>query len=366
MRICDYSIDMIEAEGKVRGIITFGAGSILKHFFTKYPSIAQYVMCVIDNDQNKIGNEYVFEGKSFPIVGLGYVTKFKEQRPLIVITNTHEYDVFNQMNMLKDFNSWECCVHFLVYEKEKEKAEKRREYHTNYKSKKGDKIPRKIHYCWFGKGELPEKAKLYLESWKEYCPDYEIIRWDENNYNVNNRDYTRQAYEKGEWAFVSDVARLDIIYNEGGVYLDTDVEIIRSFDSLLSEDCFFGLEDDTYVNTGLGFGAKARSSIIDGLRKLYDGREFILEDGSEDRMSCPIFQQPYFVELGYDGSGNYYRGEGFVIYPRSVFSPKSFVTGRTHITDNTFSIHHFDMSWHNDDEKERVWNRYKLAEMAGN
>jgi len=123
-------------------------------------------------------------------------------------------------------------------------------------------IPKIIHYCWFGNNELTQSALDCINSWKKYCPDYTIIRWDETNFDVNKYVFTKEAYEMKKWAFVSDVARLDIIYNNGGIYLDTDVELIRNIDSLLKDELFIGFENKEYVANGLGFGAVKGNEII--------------------------------------------------------------------------------------------------------
>ena len=117
-------------------------------------------------------------------------------------------------------------------------------------------IPKKIHYCWFGGNPLPELAIKCLESWKKYCPDYEIIEWNETNFNLDSCEYVREAYQAKKWAFVSDYARLKVVYDNGGIYLDTDVELIKSLDRLLKNKSFFGTETTGVVATGLGFGAE--------------------------------------------------------------------------------------------------------------
>ena len=121
-------------------------------------------------------------------------------------------------------------------------------------------IPKKIHYCWFGRGELSAKAKKCIKSWKKYCPDYEIIEWNEDNFDVNQNEYTKKVYAEKKYAFLSDFARLKIIYEQGGIYLDVDVEVVKSFDDLLSSKAYFGFESNEYANTGAGFGAEKGSS----------------------------------------------------------------------------------------------------------
>lgn len=137
-------------------------------------------------------------------------------------------------------------------------------------------IPKVIHYCWFGYNEKPELVERCIESWKKYLPDYEIREWNEENFDINLCDYVRQAYNEGKWAFVSDVARLWIIYNEGGIYLDTDVELHNSLDELLQTKCWFCYDDIRYINTGIGFGSEKGHFIIKSILDDYYNREFNL------------------------------------------------------------------------------------------
>lgn len=120
-------------------------------------------------------------------------------------------------------------------------------------------IPKKIHYCWFGRGEKPKLAKKCIQSWKKYCPDYEIIEWNEDNFDIDQYPYLRWCYDNKKWAFLSDFARLLVVYQNGGIYFDTDVELIKTPDELLGCNAFFGFENDKNIATGLGFGAEARN-----------------------------------------------------------------------------------------------------------
>lgn len=135
-------------------------------------------------------------------------------------------------------------------------------------------IPKVIHYCWFGNNNKPDLVKRCIESWKAYLPEYEIKEWNESNFDVNCCIYVKQAYEAKKWAFVSDVARLWIIYNEGGIYLDTDVELFNNLDEFLKYSCWFASDDIRYINTGLGFGAEKGHYLIKEILEDYYNREF--------------------------------------------------------------------------------------------
>ena len=160
-------------------------------------------------------------------------------------------------------------------------------------------IPRTIHYCWFGRNPLPKLAQKCIKSWKKYCPDYEIIQWNEDNYDLSAAPlYVRQAYEAKKWAFVTDYVRLQVVYEHGGIYLDTDVELIKKLDPLLQYDAYFGFEDGKHIATGLGFGAVKGAPILRELMEDYHDIPFILPDGGYDTKTCPVRNTEVFLRHG--------------------------------------------------------------------
>lgn len=211
-------------------------------------------------------------------------------------------------------------------------------------------IPKIIHYCWFGGNPLPKDAKKCIESWKKYCPDYEIIEHNESNYDVFKNMYMKEAYESKKWAFVSDVARLDILYREGGIYLDTDVELLKPLDSLLNCKGFMGFEDKKQVASGLGMAAEAKSPIIKLMLSDYNNIHFVNEKGEFDLTPCPVRNTKKLLEIGLRPNGSYQEIQGFRFYPRTVLSPKDYCSGRLkYKTKNTIAIHHYNASWQTND-----------------
>lgn len=221
-------------------------------------------------------------------------------------------------------------------------------------------IPKTIHYCWVGGNPLPESAKKCIQSWKKYCPDYEIIEWNESNYDFTKIPYMKEAYEAKKWGFVPDYARLDIIYTHGGIYLDTDVEIVKSFDPLLELQGFAGFQDENYVALGLGFGAEAGNPVIKCLMGSYEGLSFLKADGSPDVTPSPQINTDTLVNcFGLTPNGTYQELKGFTFFPPEYFCPKSFTDGVVRKTKNTYSIHHFDASWFSDEKKKQLNNSWK-------
>lgn len=210
-------------------------------------------------------------------------------------------------------------------------------------------IPKIIHYCWVGGNPKPQSVLYCIQSWKRYCPDYEIWEWNETNYDFTKNEYMRQAYEAKKWGFVPDYARLDIVYEHGGIYLDTDVEMVRSFDELLEHQAFFGFEDTgegTYfVACGLGFGAAKYNPMIKKLRDYYNDVSFLNPDGSLNLMPAPRHNTPIFAKNGVQMNNKYQNIAGNAFYSSEYFCPKIFKTGKTNVTKKTFSIHHFSASW---------------------
>ena len=206
-------------------------------------------------------------------------------------------------------------------------------------------IPKVIHYCWFGKGEMPKLAKKCIKSWKKYCPDYEIICWNEENFDLTQNRYMKEAYEAGKWAFVSDVARLIIIYENGGIYLDTDVELIKPIDNLLEGKGFMGFDEKGIVATGLGFGAEKGNEIVGEFLKDYGNIPFVLPDGSFDLTPCPDRNTETLKRLGMDTENTNQNFLGVDFLACEYLCPMDYYTGKKTITENTYSIHHYSASW---------------------
>lgn len=225
-------------------------------------------------------------------------------------------------------------------------------------------IPKVIHYCWFGKKELPQSVINCINSWKKYCPDYEIKQWDESNFDVHKFLFTEEAYKCGKYAFVTDVARLEIISREGGVYLDTDVELLKNIDSLLESSSFMAMETVGRVNTGLGFGAtKNHPFIIENLRAYYN-RHFLLANGKLDTTSC-VTVTTNLLEKRYGKLSNqtaYFKD--MVVYEPKVFCPLNLETNRLSISSSTLAIHHYDATW-KDGKDKFLKMKIKLRKFLG-
>lgn len=220
---------------------------------------------------------------------------------------------------------------------------------------------KKIHYCWFGGNPLPELALKCIASWQKYCPDYEIIEWNESNFDVNCCDYVREAYKAKKWAFVSDYARFKILYENGGLYFDTDVEVIKPLDTIISKGAFMGREQETIasvapglglgVNPGLGLGVNPGLALYKELLEAYHLRHFINHDGTYNLKTIVDYTSEILVKHGLRNSNEVQYIAGVYVYPKEYFCPMDYATGKLKITENTFTIHHYSASWHNEKEK---------------
>lgn len=264
-------------------------------------------------------------------------------------------------------------------------------------------IPKIIHYCWFGGKKLPDLAVKCIDSWKKYLPDYEIKEWNESNYNLDCCVYVREAYEAKKWAFVSDYARFDILYRYGGLYFDTDVELIKPIDDLIERGPFMGCEPlapdlqrnklqgskmdaeaNLYlaINPGLGLAVAPRHGLYRAILDDYEKDHFFIpEKGGPltvvNRTTKILlkyrleYTEQYGVHRGEGkevySEGNIYMADCIYIYPPEFFCPIDYNTGIVMITDNTRSIHHFTASWLNELDKriQRIRQCYAAKGKAG-
>ena len=226
-------------------------------------------------------------------------------------------------------------------------------------------IPKIIHYCWFGGNPIPQSALEYIETWKKYCPDYEIIQWDETNFDVTSIPYTHEAHQSKKWAFITDYVRLYVLYNYGGIYMDTDVEVTKNLDKLLGQQAFSGFESSNIIPTGI-MGSAPKNPWIGYLLSYYDNKHFVV-DGDMDLTPNTITitqmtKEKYGIKLN-DTLQSF--DSHFVMYPHDYFCPKNVKTGIISCTKNTYAIHHFAASWCDDirhaynSEKIEIISRHK-------
>ena len=206
-------------------------------------------------------------------------------------------------------------------------------------------IPKIIHYCWFGKKEKPYIVKKCIKSWKDNLNDYEIIEWNEENFDINCNKFIKEAYEREMYAFVSDYVRVFALYHYGGIYLDTDVEIFKSFDDLLVNDSFWGFEEKNFIATST-IGAKKGNILIKEFLDSYTNRVFIKENGEIDTLTNVAIISNILKDKGLKLNGEYQKIEYIgTFYPQEYFSPYDYINCYSKQNNKTYAIHYFYKSW---------------------
>lgn len=318
-------------------IVLFGAGSLTNIMFKAYKEMAfeEKIDYIIDNDKNKDGETFWINGKEMKCVSVESFSHLRYQDYALIIMPVFMLDIVRQIDQLEIFDNVPTYIYaFLMNMGNNESYSIR---HT-----KEARIPKIIHYCWFGGNPFPYKYKKNIETWKKYCPDYEIIEWNETNYDIKKNKFMLQAYERKQWAFVPDYARKDIIYKYGGIYLDTDVEVLRNLDDLLYNDCFLCMDDVANINMGSGFGAAKGNELIKAFRDDYDKHLFVDDCGNIIGRACGNYETPLAIEYGYRPENKFQILGGGVVFPREVLCPVSWIGMPDVYTKNTLTVHKYD------------------------
>ena len=347
-------------------IICFGTGKQLSEVidFLKINDAHEKLTYLVDNSPSKHGRIKEIYGKSIPIISTDEFSRIVDKNSFLMITCARFLEIIAQLNEYSCLSE----IPYIAYESVKSHINETNALNIklpqNIRLTQDPIIPKKIHYCWFGGNPIPDKYKKWMESWHKYCPDYEIIEWNESNYDISKNLYMKQAYENKKWGFVPDYARLDIIYNNGGIYLDTDVEIISNLDDLLYQKGFAGFESKNHVALGLGFGAVKHHEIIKSLMQTYEDTCFINDDNSLNLTPSPVYQTDILMRNGLIKNGEYQIIKDFTIFPEKTFAAKSVSTRQIKTTKYSKSIHHFDASWKSVDEKNDldIWEKYMQEE----
>lgn len=349
VQIVNGSLQTFLKDIQDKSLIFFGAGRKAHYVYEDY-GIKKKIEAVIDNNIGSLGEYFEYRNGQTPIVSMGYLVDYIKKNGIdkVVMLITPVYSaisIIEQLDAITELENMRCYIAGLLddyYEK------KPFEF-----SNGSEKIPAKIHYCWFGKKEIPSYLQKYMDTWKRQCPDYEIIRWDENNYDVTKNPYMKEAYESEKWGFVPDYARLDIIYHEGGIYLDTDVEVLQPLDCLRRDDAFFCFNAYGQVNAGVGFGSVENNEFIKTLRDVYDNLHFYREDKTINDTTCVRYQTPVFKEYGFRPDNEYQKINNIVIYPSEVLAPTGVMGFANRFSEKTISNHHTEGTWLSGNAKEQ-------------
>ena len=330
-------------------VYCFGAGRAFISFLDMFAhfKLESYIKAVVDKNLKITGSfKRVANGVNIPIISLQQMLNDIRPNDCILITTAAYEEVISQLEQIEKLNNTKFYIYSIMSIEQHDYELSRIAVPKQLSTDQKLQIPKVIHYCWFGRQQIPDQYKKWMESWKYYCPDYEIIEWNEDHYDVHKNKYISQAYEKKKWAFVSDYARIDIVNEYGGIYLDTDVELIKNIDVLLMNEAFCCFETIQCVAYGLGFGARKNNSILSELIEYYSDANFIMEDGRLNQTACPIIQTEVMQRHGLVCNGEFQVVDGMTVYPSCVLcgmSPYSFRVKKN--LEDSYAIHHYAGSW---------------------
>ena len=302
-------------------------------------NLLESIKSFVDNDTYKIGKIQKYGDLEFSIISVEELKSYIHNEG-ILITCGDVAGIKNQLDLITELENVECYSMSLMLSRDDSKTE----FLGVKRQKKQACIPKKIHYCWFGKNKIPKEYQKWMDSWRKYCPDYEIIEWNETNYDWTKNRYMREAYEMGKWGFVPDYARLDIIYQYGGIYLDTDVELLHNLDELLFQEAFSICDTHRHVNLGNGFGAIPKHPLIKELRDYYENQTFIDENGKCNLTTCALYQHEVLKKYGFKLDGNFQVIQGMTVYPASINGVDTY-SHLQNITRNTYFMHYGTATW---------------------
>lgn len=322
-----------------KSIICYGAGMLplyMEPLFSQY-DLLQDIRLFIDSNQEKAEKTVSLQNKNVKIAMPDYLKMMDAKKYVILITAEKYREILDRLRNYVDLSCWECYSYPLL-----NLSFFKSMISPQFTYGNRNRIPKVIHYTWFGKGK---KQRLCIESWKKYCPDYEILEWNETNYDIHKNRYIEQAYERKKWAYVSDYARLDILYRYGGVYLDTDVELWKSMDELLTTEAFLCFGEWPAPNSGAGIGCVKGHTIIKEMIGVREHIDFIQEDGSDDPHTNSNYEMQALMQHGFRMNFEYQMKDGIALYPPDVIAPVS-VTGRdSFVTERSIGIHYCNNSW---------------------
>lgn len=335
------SIAQLKQELSDKKCFIFGAGIQGKRalLFMDNWGLKDHVAGFADNNPDKQQAGVCIDKKYYRVLSAEQLYQVVNERTIILVASIWHKEIYEQLRWLLYEKE---CVYISLDEVATIELEQTT-YPAVVKEYEEPVIPKIIHYAWFG-GDEPEFVKRNVERWRKLCPEYEIMKWDEKNYDVKKNKYMFQAYEQKQWGFVSDYLRLDVVNHYGGIYLDTDIEMLKKPDELLYQDCFGSVDASLTMNLGSGFGAKAHSIALEKHLEYYAELAFLLEDGSLDKTSCNTHSFRLLSKYGIRISNELQKVLDMWIYPMN-FQGADQYNRIVKITNQTFWVHYGNMSW---------------------
>jgi len=350
IRACDIPEFIRRMQGKE--VVCYGAGNWLSVLSNEYDcGIEQTYSYVVDNNSALWETEKKINGRILKIHSPQRLYETAGENTVILVTYGRYYEINEILEKVPALEHIDCYAAPLIQLYQYDfTAFSVPSAPSGWRMNPEMKIPKVIHYTWFSGEPIPDNLLACMDSWKRFCPDYEIVEWNSGNYDLTVNPYVREAVENKRWGFAGDYVRLDAIYRYGGIYLDLDVELIKNIDELLYNSAYCGYETYRNINLGSGFGAIKGHPLIKTLRDAYNDLHFINEDGTMNLTPSPVHQSGVLDEHGLRCNGEFQIIQDMAIYPVEYFAPKSLFSGRALTSPNTYSIHHFAGSWLTEEE----------------
>ncbi len=334
----DNVADMEELFSMKKKIIFYGAGASCELILQAYyeQGLGEKAPFIVDANEDLDGKECVVSEKiRVKILSLTHFIREWQGRMeqfVMLMTPYHSLGFIPQLDEIKELDGMTTYLFSMIVNR-KPPGE------FPLHSLEQPVIPKKIHYIWIGEGQMPDEDKRNLESWRRFCPDYEICLWNEDNYDFQGNRYAREAIQNRQYMYATDYARKDILYRHGGIYLDTDVELLAPIDDLLYNAAFIGIEDGGQLNSGSGLGAVAGHPFMKELRDVYENMAFIDESGKPNYHYNTYYETKYMLNRGFQLRNEYQNIDGVICFPREVLMPEGVVGLRDTYTKNTLANH---------------------------
>ena len=327
-----------------KSVVLFGAGvignTVVPELFRTW-GLLDRVLFYVDNDPAKHGKTVQVCTEERVISGADALKRIDVKETVLLITNSQYGAVVEQLDAMEELAEAEAYIVPVMLVSHPEYQESV----DVVKELDAPLIPKVLHYIWLGKNKMPDALEACIATWKEFCPEYEIVRWDESNYDVTKHPYMKQAYDAGKWAYVSDFARLDILYEHGGIYMDTDVYLIKSLDELLYQRAFCSVEKWNVINSGGCCGTVKQGDAIGAMLEFRKGFQFGTPESGYNLTASGFYETQAMLRNGYRLDGSFQKVLDMHIYPSEYFHPYDYMSGQLRKTEHTFSVHCFNGGW---------------------
>ena len=330
--------DIFELMKQDKKLIIYGAGASTKLLLEAYyhKGLKDCLVFIVDRNERldetflEAGNDIWVKVISLKSFCSNYSSQMQEFNMLIMPYTALR--IVLELDKIQELNHLDTYIYSLIVNKKKP---------DEFSLRNTDKplIPRKIHYFWIGGNPMPEEDKRNIESWRKYAPDYEIIEWNEGNYDFSTHPYSYEALKNKQYMYATDYARKDILYRYGGIYLDTDVELVAPLDDLLYNEVFVGIDDGGQLNSGSGLGAVKNHPVIKTFMDLYEGVNFVNSDGSFNYKYNTYYETKYMISQGFEIKNEFQLIDGISCFPREVFMPEGFIGLDNDYTSRTVANH---------------------------